>query len=125
MKTTWQKFTLRVRLIAVLLAALYVAWFVHSNMGNTVKIDFVFKQSNEMSILTLILFTSIISIFGWWLLLTIFRTMRSMQEIQRRAQLEKIEKEHKDMLEKASRLHTREETSAPQLAQKMENVQAK
>ena len=57
--------------------------------------------------LLVLLLTAVFSIFGWWLFKTVFKTMRQMRDVGRRAHLERIEREHADMIAKAAKLQTR------------------
>ena len=57
------------------------------------------------------LLTAVFSIFGWWLLKTVLRAVRQIKDINRKAKIERMEREHSDMLAKASKLQTRAETT--------------
>jgi hypothetical protein len=55
-----------------------------------------------------LLVTAVISIFGWWLLRTVLKTLRQWRTLQDRSRTVKLEKEMAEMKAKAGMLQTRE-----------------
>jgi hypothetical protein len=101
------------RLSLISAVVVYLLLFVFKNRNNNSKIDFVFKEYNDLNVLLVVLFTAIFSIFGWWLLKTVLRAVRQLKDINRRGRMDRIEREHSDMVAKAARLQTRTETTPP------------
>ena len=113
MKNTWRKITLWTKTISIVLICVYVLLFIIKNSGATTKINFIFQTYDNVSALGLMFFTSLTTIVAWWITSTVFRTMRKVRDMQRKNEIEKIEKDHKEMLDKASRLQTKPEITSP------------
>ena len=109
MSAAWTKFKMWTRVVVFSAAAIYVLIFIILNREHTVKLHFVFKEYPDVNVLVLLMITCVSSIIGWWLFKTIFITMRQMRTINRRFELERIERQHNDMLSKAARLQTKPE----------------
>ena len=112
MNAGWAKFKMWLRLISFSAATIYVLILIATNHGQHVNLDFVFRQYKEVNLLVLLLITSISSIVGWWLFKAVFATLRQMREANRQSELLRIEREHGDMVAKASRLQTKPEGEA-------------
>ena len=113
MANTWLKIKMWTRLTLISAVILYLLLFIFKNRNNDIKIDFVFKEYTDLNILLVVLFTAIFSIFGWWLLKTVLRALRQIKEINRKGKMERLEREHSDMIAKASKLQTRTEPAQP------------
>jgi hypothetical protein len=111
MAMTWTKIKLWTKVSVFGAVAIYVIAFVLLNRHAVIDkdLDFVFKTYERPNALLVLLLTAIFSIFGWWLFKTVFKTLRQMRDVKRRAHLERIEKEHADMVAKAAKLQTRPE----------------
>jgi hypothetical protein len=109
MAMTWTKIKLWTKVSVFGAVAIYVIAFVLLNRHAVIDkdLDFVFKTYERPNALLVLLLTALFSIFGWWLFKTVFKTLRQMRDVKRRAHLERIEKEHADMVAKAAKLQTR------------------
>jgi uncharacterized membrane protein len=109
MSMTWAKVKLWTRLTVFGLIFIYVALFVFFNRDAEIDpaLDLVFKKYHKANALLVLLLTSVFSILGWWLFKTIFKTLRQMSEVKRRAYLERRDRELAEMQTKAAKLQTR------------------
>jgi hypothetical protein len=109
MSMTWTKVKLWTKLTVFGLVFVYLAAFIFLNRDAVIHpaLDFVFKKYQDVNALLVLLLTSIFSIMGWWLFKTIFKTLRQMSEVKRRAYLERRDRELAEMHAKAARLQTR------------------
>ena len=109
MKTTWVKFKLWIRFAIISVVVVYLIMFVLSNGSAVVDTELNFpliKSYKRPNALLVLLLTCVFSIFGWWLFKTVFKTLRQMRDVNRRSHLERIEREHAEMVAKAARLQT-------------------
>src|SRR5260221_13177320 len=111
MKTTWLKIKLWSKVTVFGGIALYVVGFIIANRNARVdpSLDFLFKKYDNANVLLVLLLTGLFSVFGWWLFKTVFKTIRQMRDVKRRAHLERIEREHAEMIAKAAKLQMRPE----------------
>lgn len=109
MQSFWQKLWFYTRLVLISAGAICVLLFVIFNFRATVRpgVDLVFTKYDEPMLLTVLISTAAISIMGWWLFWTIFRTIRQIREGRNRAKVERLTREVEDMKLKAARLQTR------------------
>lgn len=109
MKTTWTKIKLWTKMTIFGAVAVYLIAFIIANRNAHISpaLDFLFKDYQNAPALLVLLLTGVFSIFGWWLFKTLFRTFRQMRDVGRRAHLERIEREHAEMVAKAAKLQTR------------------
>lgn len=114
MATTWMKIKLWTKISIFGAVAIYLIAFVLVNRNAEIApaLDFLFKKHERPNALLVLLLTSIFSIMSWWLFKTVFKTLRQMRDVRRRAYLERIEKEHAEMVAKAGKLQTRSERGA-------------
>ena len=94
------------------LVAVFVITFVAMNLTAVVEpklvvIPFVWSVERA-NVLIVLLLTSVLSIFGWWLFRMTFRTLRQLRESQLKSRTARLEKEMLDMKTKAGMLQTRE-----------------
>ena len=117
MKSSWLKIKMWTKVSVFGAVAIYLAAFVLLNRNAFISpaLDFVFKKYESVNALLVLLLTGVFSIFGWSLFRTIFKTLRQMRDVNRRTHLERIEREHTDMVAKAAKLQTRE--TAPRKAE--------
>ena len=111
MKTTWLKIKLWSKVTVFGGIALYVVGFIIANRNARIdpSLDFLFKKYDNANVLLVLLLTGLFSVFGWWLFKTVFKTIRQMRDVKRRAHLERIEREHAEMIAKAAKLQMRPE----------------
>ena len=110
MKTSWLKIKMWTKISLFGVVAIYVFAIILLNSDAKIEpaLNFVFKKYPSVNALLVLLLTGVFSIFGWSLFRTIFKTLRQMRDVQRRAHLERIEREHTDMVAKAAKLQTRD-----------------
>ena len=111
MNTTWLKIKMWTKAIVFGAIAVYAIVFVLVNRRTQVALDFVFHKY-EGSMLLVLLLTGVFSVFGWWLIRTVFKTLRQLRDVKDRARLERLEREHADMKAKAAMLQTRPPASS-------------
>src|SRR5258708_5202724 len=106
MKTSWLKLKLWSKVTVFGGIALYVVGFIIANRNARVDptLNFLFKEYEKPSVLLVLLLTGLTSVFGWWLFKTVFKTVRQMRDVKRRAHLERIEREHAEMIAEAAKL---------------------
>ena len=111
MNTSWLKFKVWTKFILIAIIVIYLIAFVLINRNAEISpaLDFVFKKHERPNALLVLLLTGIFSVIGWWLFRTVFKTLRQLRDVRRRAHLERIEREHADMVAKAAKLQTRPE----------------
>ena len=110
MNNTWLKIKVWTKVIVFAAIAIIVIMMLSLNWNTTIpQIDFLFVKYTNPRLLLVLFLTSVFSIFGWWIFKTIFKTVRQFREVSRRTQLERIEREHSEMLAKAAKLQTKPE----------------
>ncbi len=113
MNTTWLKFKVWTKIVVFSTIALIIVIVLSRNWDTRVPhLDFLFVKYEQPRLLVVLFLTSIFSIFGWWIFRTVFKTIRQLREVRRRAHLERIEREHADMVAKAAKLQTRPEAES-------------
>jgi hypothetical protein len=112
MANTWAKIKLWTKTIVFSVIAIYLIIFVIDNRDCSIELDFLVVPKRKFNGLLVLFLTAVLSIFGWWLFKTVFKTVRQLRDVKRRAHLERIEKEHADMVAKAAKLQTRPEAKA-------------
>lgn len=110
MGTFWEKLKFWTKAIVFGVAVLYLFIVVAANWSLVIDgdLNLIVAKYQKPHVLTVLLVTAVISIFGWWLLRTIFKTLRQWQHLQDRSRTAKLEKEMADMKAKAGMLQTRE-----------------
>jgi hypothetical protein len=110
----WEKLKLYTKVTLFGAMALYVLTFVILNRERAVdgELKLIFTSFNRPSILLVLPVTAVLSIVAWWLIRTIFKTLRQFRTLRERSRTAKLEKEVADMKAKAGMLQTRE-TIAP------------
>jgi hypothetical protein len=113
MNSTWLKIKVWTKFTLITIVVLYLIAFILLNRTAVIDthLHFVFKSYERPNALLVLLLTGIFSIFGWWLFRTVFKTVRQIRDVRRRAHLERIEREHADMVAKAAKLQTRPENA--------------
>lgn len=109
MNTFWQKLLagLKIGLLAVLV--IHIVLFVILNIAAVVdtRLSLIYKSYDRPNFLLVMLLTSVISIFGWWLFRTSYKTIRQMTDARTRTRTIKLEGDMADMKAKAAMLQTR------------------
>lgn len=110
MGTFWEKLKFWTKAIVFGVAVLYLFIVTAANWSLVIDgdLNLIVAKYQKPHVLTVLLVTAVISIFGWWLLRTIFKTLRQWQHLQDRSRTAKLEKEMADMKAKAGMLQTRE-----------------
>lgn len=106
----WEKFKLYTKMTVFGAMALYVLAFIFMNRERAVdgELKLIFTTFNRPSILLVLPITAVLSIIAWWLVRTIFKTVRQFRTLRERSRTAKLEKEVADMKAKAGMLQTRE-----------------
>jgi hypothetical protein len=106
----WEKFKLWLRVIVFGTMALYVLIVVTLNWGLVIegKLRLIFTEFDHPRVLVVLVVTAVASVIGWWLIRTIFKTVRQFQTVRERSRTSKLEREVADMKAKAGMLQTRE-----------------
>jgi hypothetical protein len=114
----WEKIKLWTRVVVFGALALYLLIVIAVNWELRVKgtLQLVFVKFDEPRVLLVLLVTAVVSIFGWWLLRAVFKTVRQFRSVRDRSRTTKLEKEMAEMRAKASMLREkeREAPAAPQ-----------
>jgi hypothetical protein len=110
----WEKFKLWLRVIVFGAMALYVLIVVTLNWGLVLegKLRLIFTEFDHPRVLVVLIVTAVLSIFGWWLFRTIFKTVRQFRSGRERSRTTKLEREVAEMKAKAGMLQTRESPAA-------------
>lgn len=106
----WEKLKFYTRVILFSALALYLLVVVTLNWSISVqgRLRLVFTEFENPRILMVMLVTGVLSIVAWWLIRTIFKTIRQFRALRERSRTAKLEKEVADMRAKAGMLQTRE-----------------
>lgn len=106
----WEKLKFWVKAILFALVALFVGSFLLVNRNARVQpaLDFVVTKIDQPSLLGVLFWTCMLSVFGWWLLRTLIKATRQWRKMQEKNRTAKLEKEVAEMKAKAGMLQTRE-----------------
>ncbi len=106
----WEKFKLWLRVVIFGTMALYLLIVVTLNWGLVLegKLRLIFTEFDHPRVLVVLIVTAVMSIFGWWLFRTIFKTVRQFRSGRERSRTSKLEREVAEMKAKAGMLQTRE-----------------
>src|SRR2546423_9448341 len=109
MVNTWMKIKVWTRFILIGALVLYLIGFVLLNRHAVIDkdLDFVFKTYERPNALLVLLLTAIFSIFGWWLIRTVFKTVRQLREVRRRGDLQRVEREKPRIVGQGARAEER------------------
>lgn len=110
----WEKIKFWMKAIAFAVVALFVGSFLLVNRNARVQpaLDFVVTKLEAPSLLAVLFWTSVLSIFGWWLLRTLIKATRQWRKMQEKSRTAKLEKEVAEMKAKAGMLQTKETAAA-------------
>jgi len=111
----WEKIKLWTRVVVFGAMALYLLIVLTLNWGLVVegKLRLMFTEFDHPRVLVVLLVTAVISIFGWWLFRTIFKTLRQFRSLRERSRTTKLEKEVAEMKAKAGMLQKKDPPAAP------------
>jgi len=109
MGTFWEKVKFWARVIVFGLAALYFLIIVMLNWGLVIEgeLNLLFAKYQRPHVLTVLIVTAVLSIFGWWLFRTVFKALRQWQRLQDKSRTVKLEREVAEMKAKAGMLQTK------------------
>lgn len=110
----WEKIKFWFKAIALALVALFVGSFLLVNRNARVQpaLDFVVTKIEQPSLLGVLFWTSVLSIFGWWLVRTLVKATRQLRAMREKSRTAKLEKEVAEMKAKAGMLQTKEPAAA-------------
>jgi hypothetical protein len=110
----WEKFKLWTRVILFSALAVYLLIVITLNWNLKIDGDFslMFVKYEKPRILVVLLITAVLSIFGWWLTRTIFKTVRQFRSMRERNRTARLEREVADMRTKAGMLQQKESSTA-------------
>jgi hypothetical protein len=106
----WEKIKFWTRVVIFGLLALYVIvvtllnWNLHIN-GD---LDLVFVKYKDPQVLKVLFFTALISIFGWWLMRTVWRALRQLKSAKEKSRTARLEREVAEMKAKAGMLQSKD-----------------
>ncbi|MGE5610638.1 MAG: DUF4190 domain-containing protein [Bacillota bacterium] len=122
MADLWLKIKLWTKVGLLGLVFLFLVILLNRNWNVEVSpyLDLVFRKYEKPSFLRVALIISVLSIFGWWLIITGFRTLRQFRQARERGRTERLEREVAEMKAKAAKLQTRAETPPPEQTEKTE-----
>jgi hypothetical protein len=115
MTDLWLKIKLwtKVGLLGIVFLFLVILLNRNWNVEVSPYVDLVFRKYDRPSFLLVAFIISILSILGWWLIVTGFKTVRQFRQARERGRTERLEREVADMKAKAAKLQTRTETPPP------------
>jgi hypothetical protein len=111
----WEKlkFYTRVTLFGVLALYLLIVIYLNLDVRLDKDLHLIFTKYEKPRILVVLLVTAFLSVFAWWLVRTIFKTVRQFRTMQERARTAKLEKEVAEMKAKAQMLQSKTTTISP------------
>jgi hypothetical protein len=106
----WEKIKLWTRVVVFGALSLYVLIVLAVNwelrLDGTLQLMFIsFAKPRVLSVL---LVTAVVSVFGWWLLRAVVKTARQFQTVRERSRTAQLEKEMAEMRAKAGMLQKKE-----------------
>lgn len=106
----WEKIKLWTRVVVFSALAMYLLIVVVLNWGLVVEgeLNLIFTKFYRPQVLTVLLVTSVLSVMGWWLIRTIFKTLRQFQTVRERSRTTKLEREMAEMRAKAGMLQKKD-----------------
>jgi|SRR5271156_4420167 len=104
----WQKFLAIVKFVVLGVLLIHVIMFIILNMSAVVdtQLNLIYKRYDRPNFLLVMLLTSVLSIFGWWLFRITLKTFRQINESNARARTSKLEREMAEIKSKAAMLQT-------------------
>ena len=104
----WQKFLAAVKSVVLGLLVIHLILFVVLNISAVVdtRLSLIYKSFDRPNFLLVMLLTSILSIFGWWLFRTSLKTLRQMNESKSHSRTLKLERDMAEIKSKAAMLQT-------------------
>ena len=105
----WEKLKFYTRVTVFGVLALYLLIVIYLNWDVRLDKDLrlIFAEYKQPRILLVLLVTAFLSVFAWWLVRTIFKTVRQFRTMQERARTAKLEKEVAEMKAKAQMLQSK------------------
>lgn len=114
MPVTWNKAWVWTKLTFLAATVLLIVIFIVRNYDAEVEpaVSLVFVTYKRPRLLIVLLLTVAVSIFGWWMMKVVYRTMRQLRHASDRSRTERLEREMADMKAKAAMLRTSEAGAA-------------
>lgn len=110
MQSFWQKLWFYTRVVLIALIAINAILFIIANLGAVIEpginLNF-FRRYDRPNLLLVLFLTAFISILGWWLFWTVFRTIKQIRTSRDKSKVERLSREVEDMKAKAARLQTK------------------
>lgn len=106
----WEKIKFWTRVVVFGALTLYLLVVVLMNWDKRLNgpLQLVFVTFESPRVLVVLLVTALISVFGWWLTKTVYKTTRQFRSSRERSRTAKLEKEMAEMRAKASMLREKE-----------------
>lgn len=104
----WQKFLAIVKFVVLGLLLIHVLLFIVLNMSAVVdtQLNLIYRKYDRPNFLLVMLLTSVLSIFGWWLFRVSLRTIRQINDSNSRSRTLKLERDMAEIKSKAAMLQT-------------------
>jgi hypothetical protein len=104
----WQKFVAIVKFVVLGLLLVHVLLFIGLNMSAVVseQLNLIYRKYDRPNFLLVMLLTSVLSIFGWWLFRITLKTLRQINESKVRSRTLKLERDMAEVKSKAAMLQT-------------------
>jgi hypothetical protein len=111
MGNLWEQIKFWTRTILSCALALCALLFIFFNYPAYVepKINLLFRSYEQPSLLLVLFLDSVLSIFTWWLVTAVIRTVRQMRESKMRSQTDRLEREVAEMKTRAAMLQAQPE----------------
>ncbi len=109
MNSVWQKFLAIVKFVVLGLLLIHVIMFIVLNISAVVseQLSLIYRKYDRPNFLLVMLLTSVLSIFGWWLFRITLKTIRQINESNSRARTSKLERDMAEIKSKAAMLQTK------------------
>jgi hypothetical protein len=108
MNSVWQKFLAIVKFVILGLLLVHVILFIILNMSAVVdtQVNLIYRKYDRPNFLLVMLLTSFLSIFGWWLFRISLKTLRQINDSKSRSRTLKLERDMAEIKSKAAMLQT-------------------
>src|SRR4051812_13164732 len=106
----WEKIKLWTRVVVFGALTLYLLVVVLMNWDKRLNgpLQLVFITFESPRVLVVLLVTALVSVLGWWLTKTVYKTTRQFRSVRERSRTAKLEKEMAEMRVKAGMLREKE-----------------
>lgn len=108
MNDTWNNFKFWAKITFFGVLGLVIIIVLSRNWDTVVPhVDLLFVNYTNPRLLVVLFFTGVLSIFGWWLFWTGFKTFRQVRDARVRSRTDRLEREMADVKAKAAMLQTK------------------